>query len=92
MTTSWSRGRPTGLQISRTKLQVYQHDPLHVDVLVKDLGHEHGNSVQAPEAHDVTDEETQVLDRQGRAEISSIVNELRQRMSKLHTSGLCQVE
>ena len=30
---------------------VYQHDPRHVDVLVKDLGHEQGNAVQAPAAH-----------------------------------------
>ena len=27
---------------------VYQHDPRHADVLVKDLGLEHGNSVQTP--------------------------------------------
>ena len=33
---------------------VYQHDPRHVDVLVKDLGHEHGNSVQTPATHDAT--------------------------------------
>ena len=33
---------------------VYQHDPRHVDVLVKDLGLEHGNSVQTPATPDVT--------------------------------------
>ena len=33
-----------------------QQDPKHVDVLVKDLGLEHGNSVQTPAVHDVTDE------------------------------------
>ena len=36
---------------------VYQHDPRHVDVLVKDLGLEHGNSVQTPATHDATEEE-----------------------------------
>ena len=36
---------------------VYQHDPRHVDVLVKELGLEHGNSVQTPAAPDVTEEE-----------------------------------
>ena len=30
---------------------VYQHDPRHVDVLVKDLGHEQGNAVQTPATH-----------------------------------------
>ena len=33
---------------------MYQHDPRHVDVLVKDLGLEQGNSVQWPVTHDVT--------------------------------------
>ena len=33
---------------------VYQHDPRHVDVLVKDFGLEHGNSVQTPATHDAT--------------------------------------
>ena len=36
---------------------MYQHDPRHVDVLVKDLGLEHGNSVQTPATPDVTEEE-----------------------------------
>ena len=36
---------------------IYQHDPRHVDVLVKDLGLEHGNSVQAPAAPDAIEEE-----------------------------------
>ena len=36
---------------------VYQHDTRHVDVLVKDLGLEHGNSVQTPATLDVTEEE-----------------------------------
>ena len=35
----------------------YQHDPRHVDVLVKDLGLEHGNSVQTPAAPDAAEEE-----------------------------------
>ena len=38
---------------------VYQHDPRHVDVLVKDLGLQHDNSVQTPATPDVTDEESQ---------------------------------
>ena len=36
---------------------MYQHDPRHVDVLVKGLGLEHGNSVQTPAAPNVTEEE-----------------------------------
>ena len=36
---------------------VYQHDPRHVDVLMKDIGLEHGNSVQTPATHDATEEE-----------------------------------
>ena len=36
---------------------VNQHDPRHVDVLVKDLGLEHGNSVQTPATPDVMEEE-----------------------------------
>ena len=36
---------------------MYQHDPRHVDVLVKDLGLEHGNSVQTAAAPDAADEE-----------------------------------
>ena len=40
---------------SRKRGIVYQHDPRHVDVLVKDLGLEHGNSVQTPATPDVTE-------------------------------------
>ena len=36
---------------------VCQHDPRHDDVLVRDLGLEHGNSVQTPATPDVTEEE-----------------------------------
>ena len=36
---------------------VYQRDLRHVDVLVKDLGLEHGNSVQTPATPDATEEE-----------------------------------
>ena len=36
---------------------MFQHDPIHVDVLVKDLGLEHSNSVQTPATHDATEEE-----------------------------------
>ena len=36
---------------------MYQHDPRHVDVLVKDSRLEHGNSVQTPATPDATEEE-----------------------------------
>ena len=36
---------------------MYPHDPRHVDVVVKDLGVEHRNSVQTPAKPDVTEEE-----------------------------------
>ena len=36
---------------------VYQHDPRHIDVLVKDLGLENSNSVQTPATPEVTEEE-----------------------------------
>ena len=36
---------------------MYQHDPRHVDVLVKDLGLEHDISVQTPAARGVLQEE-----------------------------------
>ena len=42
---------------------VYQHNPRHVDVLVKDLRLEQGNSVQTPSTHDVTEEEPEPLDQ-----------------------------
>ena len=42
---------------------MYQHDPTHVELLVKDLGLEHGNSVQTPATHDATEEETELLDQ-----------------------------
>ena len=41
----------------------HQHDPRHVDVLVKDLGLEQSNSVQTPATHDVTEEEPEPLDQ-----------------------------
>ena len=42
---------------------VYQHDPRHVDVLVKGLRVEHGNSVQTPAVHGVTDEGPEPADQ-----------------------------
>ena len=42
---------------------VYQHDPRHVDVLVKELVLERGNSVQTPASHDVTECEAESLDQ-----------------------------
>ena len=47
----------------RKRGTVYQHDPRHVDVLVKDLGLEQGNSVPTPATHDVTGEESEPLDQ-----------------------------
>ena len=41
----------------RTGRNLYQHDPRHVDVLVKDFGLEHGNSVQTAAAPDAAQEE-----------------------------------
>ena len=35
---------------------MYQHDPRPVDVVVKDLGLEHGNSVQTPATPDAAEE------------------------------------
>ena len=49
-----SNGSPKNIKTLNRRLHwgkrgiVYQHDPRHVDVLVKDLGLEHGNSVQTP--------------------------------------------
>ena len=40
---------------------MYQHDPRHVDVIVKDLALEHGNSVQTPAAPDAMEEEESEL-------------------------------
>ena len=76
---------------------VYQHDPRHVDVLVKDFGLEHGNLRQFP-VHDVTDDIPEALNQtqssncgahvarcllfsQDRADITFMVNELCQIMS-----------
>ena len=36
---------------------MYQHDPRNIDVLVKDLGLENGNSVQTPATPEVAEEE-----------------------------------
>ena len=36
---------------------VYQHDPRHVDVLVRELGLENGNTVQTPAAPNAAEEE-----------------------------------
>ena len=36
---------------------MYQHDPRHIDVLVKDLGLENGTSAQTPATPEVTEEE-----------------------------------
>ena len=52
---------------------VYQHDPRHVDVLVKALGLEHGNSVQTPATQDATEEEPEPLDQVQRSRYKSQV-------------------
>ena len=54
---------------------VNQHDPRHVDVLVKGLGLEHGNSVQTPATLDATEEEeseplSQVQNHQCRSQVA----------------------
>ena len=54
---------------------VYQHGPRHVDVLVKDLGLEHGNSVQTPATPGVMEKEesepfTQVQHEQYRSQVA----------------------
>ena len=36
---------------------MYQHDPRHIDVLVRELGLENGNTVQTPAAPNATEEE-----------------------------------
>ena len=89
---------------------VYQHNPRHVDVLVKDLGLEHGNSVQTPATPGVTEEEeseplsqdqhhryTSQVARclflsQDRADITFIVNELRQKMSSSNQQSLAKLK
>ena len=52
---------------------MYQHDPRHVDVFVKKLGPERGNSVNTPATHDVTDSETEPLDQAQHSKNSSQV-------------------
>ena len=58
-----SHGSPKSIKTVNRRLHwgkrriVCQHDPRHVDVLVKDLGLEHGNSVQTPATPDVMEEE-----------------------------------
>ena len=52
---------------------MYQHDPSHVDVLVKKVGPERGNSVQTPAAHDVTESEAELLDQAQHSKYSSQV-------------------
>ena len=54
---------------------VYQHDPRHVDVLVKDFGLEHRNSVQTPATPDVMEEgesepSSQVQHQQNRSQVT----------------------
>ena len=58
-----SYGSPKSIKMLNKRLHwgkrgiVYQHDPRVVDVLVKDVGFEHGNSLQTPATPAVTEEE-----------------------------------
>ena len=60
-----SLGSPKSIKTLNRRLHwgkeriVYQHDPRHIDVLVKDLGLENGNSVQTPATPDVIEDENQ---------------------------------
>ena len=60
---------------------MYQHDPRHVDVLVKELGLENGHTVQTPAALS-----------QDRADITFIVNELCQTMSSPTQQSLAKLK
>ena len=89
---------------------VHQHDPRHVDVLVKDFGFEHGNSVLTPATPDLVEEEVSeplCQDRhqqyrsqfarclflcQDRADITFIVNELCQKMSRPNQQSLAKLK
>ena len=61
-----------------------QHDPRHVDALVKDLGLEHGNSRQTPAAHDVTDVEPMPLDQTQQLQITNCKKTVPQSRSNRH--------
>ena len=52
---------------------MYQHDPRHVDVLVKKDGPERGISVQTPAAHDVTESEAEPVEQAQHSKYSSQV-------------------
>ena len=58
-----SLGSPKSIKTLNRRLHwgkegiVHQHYPRHIDVLVKDLGLENGNSVQTPATPEVTEEE-----------------------------------
>ena len=70
---------------------VYQHDPRHVDVLVKDLGIEQDNAVRTPATHDMTEEVARCLFvSQDRSEKPFIVKELCQRMSNPTQQSFCK--
>ena len=51
-----SLGSPKSIKTLNRRL--HQHDPRHIDVLVKDLGLENGNSVQTPATQEVTEDES----------------------------------
>ena len=76
-----SYGSPKSIKTLNRRLRwrkrgiVYQHDPRHADVLVKDLGLEHCNSLQAMATPDVMEEEeseplSQVQHQQYRSQVS----------------------
>ena len=68
---------------------VCQHDPRHVDMLVKDVGLEHGNSVQTPATHDATEEEEpepldQVQHSKCRSQVASCLFPSQDRVDNVH--------
>ena len=96
VTTSWSRGRQTGWQNSKTKCKCESIEQKVARVKVRNceatrsqtrrrarerLGLEHGNSVQTPAVHGVTDEELepllQVASCKDRADMTFIASEFR---------------
>ena len=52
---------------------MYQHDPSHVDVFVKKVEPERGNSVNTPATHGVTDSEAEPLEQAQHRKYSSQV-------------------
>ena len=76
---------------------MYHHDPRHIDVLVKDLGLENGNSVQTPATPEVTEEEkpeplSQVQHHKYRSQVARWLFLSRQRMSNPTQQSLVKLK